>query len=204
MLHSLFGSSTIQGDTKQLIFRHAINSNTSGVVGALTNANINPSDSHMIDEFGQNLLHIAVKKRNYELACYLVDSQTSITRSSIFDETPLDIAIKNHDKKMIETLYRKPLLDFHKNENTRLIEKITNLENNNKTLITTNKELTIKNSTLHVQLDKEINSKKRKFEEYETCFTENKRLKTDNSKLLCDNMALQTTVTSLRDSMKKK
>jgi len=209
MLHTLFGT-TIQSDIKQLIFKYATTSSTSNVINTLSRNNINPSSASLVDDFDQNLLHIAVKTKNYELTKYLVKEKTSMTKLSLFYETPYDIAIKNQDKKMIEILLSHDEFNFYKNEVARLNNTLSDSKHNNNSLIVTNKDLTIKNSTLQVQLsvsntklEEEKRSNKRKFEEYENCFRENKRLKTDNTKLQYDNTTLQNTVTSLRNSMKK-
>lgn len=212
MLHTLFGTtSTVQVDVKKTIFQYAMQSYTEYVISTLKKHNIDPSDPGLVDDFGHNLLHISVKTKNYDLATYLINNKINMTRQNKFYETPFDIALKNHDKKMVEVLLDCNNINFHKTEVTRLTNSLAGSQTNNQMLTIANKDLTIKNSGLQVQLgiaktelEQERRVNKRKFEEYEGCFQENKRLKTDNLKLHHDNMILENTLTNLRNSMKKK
>jgi len=204
MWSGLFGSVTIEEDIKKTIFRNALNSNTYNVTNTLTKNNINVINSNLVDECGQNLLHIASRTKNHDLAKYLVEKNIDKSKKNMFNETPLDIAIKNHDLKMIEIILERDTTTYYRDETGRLTSRISDLETNNKKLIDTNKELTLKNSTLHVELAEERRIKKRKVDDYEICFTENKRLRSEVSQLKLDNKTLEQTVTTLRDSMKKR
>ena len=66
--------------------------------------NINVNNNQLADDYKQNLLHIAVKNYHYEFAKFLIKKKIDKSKKNIFNETPLDIAIKNHDTKMIEIL----------------------------------------------------------------------------------------------------
>lgn len=73
------------------------------------------------------------------------------------------------------------------------------LECNNTKLLDTNKDLTMKNNYLQLQLDTEKLGKRK----YETLDNENKKLKTENEQLKSDNEKLQKTVKTLKDFSKK-
>jgi ankyrin repeat protein len=200
---TLFGSSQVQEDVKLSLFRNALNKQTGTLIGSLKRHNIDLLKSDLRDECTQNLLHIAVRTGNYELAEYLISAGINKQAKNLFGEMPLDIAIKNHDIKMLVLLFEEQHLVNYKNDNVRLIQRVSDLDGNNKLLIDANKDLTIKNGVLSVQLNNERTSNKRKLDEYETDIREAKRLKIENQNLRVNNNELKSTIDTLRSSMRK-
>ena len=210
--------------TKDNIFKNATKSNTEYVKKLLSSKNINVNNSNLVDDYGQTLLHIAAKTKNYNLATYLIDNDADITGKNIFNESSFDIAMKNYDAKMIGILLGQAKVNRNYNETVKLKETVNNLDElnkkytsenvtlctNNKLLIAkndsltkTNKLLNMENDKLHMQLEEERKSYKRKFDGYSEYERENKRLKVEVSQLKSDNSVLQQTVKSLRESNKK-
>jgi len=204
MFPNIFGrTTTVELNVRDSLLKNTLRSNTYYVKKMIVEHNVNLNSNNLTDDYDQNLLHIAVKTKNYELAKYLVVNGINKDKKNMLYESPYDIAMKNGDQKMLEILFDGESSSMLKLENTRLSDRISDLETNNKKLIETNKDLTIKNGALHIQLDDAIKSKKRKFDEYDVVWTENKRLKTEITQLKFDNSTLQETIKSLRDSMKK-
>ena len=203
MFTNFFGSVVVQEDVKKSISDATLKSKTNTVIGLLQTNNINVNNFYLNDEYGQNLLHLCARTKNYELARYLIEKKIDKQKKNMFNETPHDIALQNRDLKMIEVLLETDNNSYVKVENKRLHDKVTELELNGKTFMNTNKELTLKNSVLHMQIETEKKSLKRIRDDNEIISFENKRLKTENQQLKSDNKILETTVKTLRDSMKK-
>jgi ankyrin repeat protein len=163
-----------------------------------------------LDIYDNSLLHIAILNRSYDIVSYLIHKDSDINCVNQFNETPISIAIKNQDEKMIKIIlnFNKYEIEnskvkedniYLKNENTRLNDKIKNLEYNNNKLLDSNKILTQQNNYLSIQLDNEKQNK-RKFDIYEE---ERLLLKNENKRLKEDNAILQNTVKTLKDLAKK-
>ena len=201
---AFFGSTIIQEDVKNTIIKNALKSNTNCVRSDLEKYNIDVNNSNLVDDCAQNLLHIAARTKNYELARYLISRKIDKTKINLFNETPKAIALKNNDVQMFEIIMDYDSLSYCKIENIKLNGRITDLELNNAKLIDTNKDLTLKNDVLVLQLEEEKKSKKRKLDDDGIHLMETKRLKTEIVQLRNDNNVLSNTVKSLRESMKKK
>lgn len=200
----LFGSSqVVQEDVRIALFRNALNKQTGSVTSSLERHNIDLLKKDLRDECDQNLLHIAARTRNYELAEYLISAGINKQARNLFGEMPLDIAIKNQDIKMLVILFEEQHLVTYKNDNVRLIQKVCDMDTNNKLLIDANKDLTIKNGVLNVQLNNERTTNKRKLDEYEVDIRDAKRLKIENQNLKVNNNELKSTIDTLRSSMRK-
>lgn len=202
-MFNFFGS-TIEEDIKHSLIRNAYSQNTSNTKNLILKHRINVTNNNLVDECEQNLLHIAAKTKNYELANYLIANGINKNKKNIFNETPFDIAMKNGDQKMLEILFDQESNLRFKTQNAILNGKVSDLESNNVKLINANKELTMRNSSLHIMLDEEKKSNKRKADDYSLYQFENKKLKVENAQLKSDNTSLTETVKTLRESMKKK
>jgi ankyrin repeat protein len=156
--------------------------------------NINLNDTELLDPYKNSILHIATINRANNIVKYLLDKNVDQEKVNLFDETALDIAIKNNDTKLVKMLTScdKEKVGYLEKENKRLDEKVKELETDKTKLLDTNKMLTMKNNYLQVQLNEEKQSK-RKYIDLES---ENKKLKTDNE-------SLQKTVRTLKDLAKK-
>ena len=219
-----FDDVPISSTTKDNIFKNATRSNTTYVKNLLFNNSIDVNNSNLVDDYGQTLLHISAKTKNYNLATYLIDKGADITKKNFFDESSFDIAMKNYDAKMIGILLGQEKMNNYNNETAKLKENVTRLDElnkkyntenttllmNNKSLKTTNDSLTTKNKLLnmendklHTQLEEERKTNKRKFDGFSEYERENKRLKVEVTQLKSDNSLLQQTVKSLRDANKK-
>lgn len=196
MFSGFFGSTTIQEDVKQSIIRAAVQSKTNTVIELLERHRININNSSLVDDYGQNLLHIAVKGVNYDLVRYLMGKGGDRLKRSVYNETPIDIAMKNYDVKMVEILLEVDYESSFKVGNKQLSDKVVELESCNRKLIESNTELSQKNGVLHLQLDDERRVGKRLRDESVVMIEENKRVKSDN-KVLSD------TVKVLREAAKK-
>ena len=208
MFPNIFGrttttTTTVELDVKNSLIRNTLKSNTNIVKKMIAEHNVNVNSNNLTDDYDQNLLHISVKTKNYELAQHLVGIGINKNKKNMLYESPFDIAMKNGDQKMLEILFEGESNSIFKIENARLIDRVSDLETNNKKLIDTNKELTIKNGALHIQLDDQIKSRKRKFDECDSYCLENKKLKVEITQLKADNVTLQETIKNLRESMKK-
>ena len=103
MFYSGFFSSlteTIRKDLFQKVYSH----NTDQVISTINSKNINVNDSKLIDELHNTLLHAAIGTKNTRLVQYLVNNKSSQTKTNIFNETPLNMAMKNHDENLIKIL----------------------------------------------------------------------------------------------------
>lgn len=207
MFNGLFGSQTVQVDLKNEILTNAKQARTNNVIKLLNNNNINLQNSSILDDYGQNLLHIAVRSYNYDLAKYLIGRRIDKLKTNQFNEIPLDIAMKNHDKISVEILCENkalsPEIPILTRETKRLTEKINEVEENNKKLIEANTDLTHKNMGLVLKLDEEVRGRKRQRDEDDHMVDENKRLKSENNQLKGDNLTLRATVKTLRESLKQ-
>ena len=185
MFSGLFGSSIVTEETKSEIIKNIYCQNTDSVISTINHNNIDPDDNNLIDESQQNLLHLACRTRNLELAKFLINKKINKQKVNIFKETPLDIAIKNQDKKMIEILLNSNYVPYQT-------------------------DLTYKISKLTDDLNCEKKNYKRQRDECELLSTDNSKLKEENVKLVIenkklkvDNNELQKTVKTLRESFKK-
>lgn len=196
MFSNIFGSVVIQEELRQSIIKSTLQSKTNNVIDLIQRHNINVNNFYLNDDCGQNLLHLCVRTKNYDLARYLINKKIDKQKRNMFNETAYDIALKNSDLKMIELLLEATDISYMQIENKRLSNKIIELEN-------TNLELTQKNSRLYNELDNERRGVKRMKDDNEVLVSENKRIKTENCQLKLDNKTLGDTIKTLRDSMKK-
>lgn len=178
MFSGLFGSSIVTEETKSEIIKNIYCQNTDTVISTINHKNIDPDDNNLIDESQQNLLHLACRTRNLELAKFLINKKINKQKVNIFNETPLDIAIKNQDKKMIEILLNSNYVPYQT-------------------------DLTYKISKLTEDLNCEKKNYKRQRDECELLSVDNLKLKEENKQLKVDNSELQKTVKTLRESFKK-
>jgi len=156
MFYSGFFSSlteTIRKDLFQKVYSH----NTDQVISTINSKNINVNDSKLIDELHNTLLHAAIGTKNTRLVQYLVNNKSSQTKTNIFNETPLNMAMKNHDENLI-----KILLVSDSNDTKKLTDDL-------------DKERTSHKRTRD-ERDKAVLEK-------ELLYTENKKLKEDNCEL---------------------
>lgn len=203
MFSNIFGSVVIQEELRQSIIKSTLQSKTNIVIDLIQKHNINVNNFYLNDDCGQNLLHLCVRTKNYDLARYLINKKIDKQKRNMFNETPYDIALKNGDLKMIEVLLESNDNSYMQIENKRLSDRVIELENNNKIYTDTNKELIQKNSRLHIDLDNERRGLKRMKDDNELLVSENRRIKTENCQLKLDNKTLGDTIKTLRDSMKK-
>ncbi len=157
----------------------------------------NLNSSECKDEYNNTLLHIVANSRNVRLAKQLIILGAQKYHMNVFEEKPVDIALKNNNLDMI-----KVLVDLEPDK--YLLERIEALEAEREELI--------------VQLDEAISREEeelvsRKRKRCEECVIkerENKKLRTvnnklteNNEKLTKDNVDLKKTVDNLRESFKK-
>ncbi len=194
----------------------AIDSNTNLVKQLLEYGYYKPSDSLLINKSKDNLLHLAVRTKNYMLVEYLLENNVQQTKN-IFGETPSDIAMKNGDNKMMGLLLE--------------VYKVNELKQTNKNLTYDNeaKEMALHNmtaDTLKLKVNNEslqfsVNNLKNQVQNNELSLKrlrdtndmtdrEFKKLKVDHVqltndfvKLTNDHVVLQKTYTNLRNGMKK-
>ena len=173
----------------------AVESKTVLAMNLLENYDIEPSNRLLMDKSQQNLLHIAAKTKNYMFAEFLVEKGVSQDKN-IFGETPLDIAMKNSDSRMIQLLYEVNKVGTFKQSIKKLEDKCDDLRYNFERVSTINDQLKTENTNLKI-------TNKRLRDSEEVNDREVKKLKTEKNALLEDNRCLQTTVNNLRNSMKK-
>src|SRR5690348_3412436 len=148
MLNRVFGYPTIDQDIKQLILKNALVGNVYRVQSLMTENKISYTDTSLVDEWNQNLLHIAVRTKNYCFDKALVREKVNKSHKNIFGETPFDIATKNQDVAMMEILFNYVgQIEEFKSENDRLKARMADTntrflesQNNNKMLIAANKD----------------------------------------------------------------
>ena len=119
-----------------------------GKVIAATEDYTNLNRREFIDEkTNENLLHISTKTRNRDLIIYFKNKDVSTDKINIFGETPLDIAIKNHDTESIKILLKssepnfKEELEIEKTQHKRKREECEELQTQVKQLKADNQEL---------------------------------------------------------------
>lgn len=178
------------------IINATLSSQTLYVMELLDKNNIEPTNSNLVDKSKQNLLHLAVRTKNYMLAEYLIEKKVSQSAKNIFGETPVDIAMKNNDTRMVELLYDVNKINNYKQLYEKLEDKCDDLRYNYNTLLS-------ENTKLLFQVDDTNKTNKRLRDTCDTHEREIKRLKLDNNRLVDDNRVLQITVTNLRNTMKK-
>lgn len=210
---SIFDKSELTENIKKSLLTTIKNNDRFTFTSLITTHKLSTNDI-VLDPYNNNLLHISVLHKSYNIVQYLINTNFNVLRTNQFNETPIDIALKNHDEKMMRILVdnnkyeteNKSLKEdntYLKNENKRLDDKIKNLECNNTKLLDSNKTLTQKNNYLYLQLENEKNfniTHKRKFSDLES---ENTKLKNENKSLKDDNELLQKTVKTLKDLAKK-
>jgi ankyrin repeat protein len=157
---------------------------------------MHPTNTNLIDKSKDTLLHLAARTREYMLAEYLLNKNVSSVVKNIFGETPVDIAIKNHDSRMLELMYRVNNVTNLNSQINKLENKCDELRVNYNTVSRNNTYLSLKNDELGA-------SNKRLRETNEFQEREIKKLKIDNTNLTNDNKTLQTTIITLRNAMKK-
>jgi ankyrin repeat protein len=204
MFSGIFGSSpTIPTDITDKIVYYCKCSKNSEVVTLLDKYNISTNDYKLTDEYDQNLLHIAVLKKNYSLAKQLLVRKIDKFKKNFFGDSPIDIALKNHDIKMLEILFEIDNETYLKSENRRLTDKVSLIEIENKKLADKNDGLIQKNLSMFIRIDEDAKNIKRKREENDELVKENKKIKLEIESLRSDNTVLQDTVKNLREAIKK-
>lgn len=177
------------------IMNAAIESETILVMNLLEKYDIEPSNQYLTDKSQQNLLHIAVKTKNYMLTEFLIEKNV-VQDKNIFGETPLNIAMKNSDSRMIELLYEVNKINNYKQLNTKLEVKYDDLQFSYNRISYVNDQLRTENNNLKI-------TNKRLRDNEDANDREIKKLRIDKSSLMEDNRILQTTINNLRNSMKK-
>ena len=204
MFSNFFGSTVVEEDLRQTIIKATSQNERYKVCDLLQRHKLNVNNPYLVDDYGQNLLHLAVRVKGYDLAKFLVEKKIDKLKKNLFHETPFDIALKNHDLKMVETLLN---IEYPSNfvlaENKRLTDKVNEIESNNLKLVGSNTALTQKNAILCIQLDDEKRSHKRQRDDHDNTVNENKKLRNENNLLKEDNKTLTNTIKTLRESMKK-
>jgi hypothetical protein len=177
------------------------------VYNLLDENNIKPSSKNLVDEMKQNLLHIAVRGRNYVLVEYFVDNDVSQTDKNIFNETPLDIAIKNNDKEMVELLCGHGKLENHKKTIKKLEDKCDDYRMNYEKVASINFDLKTQvesfnksNQRLREVYDTVNNQLKSEHDTYKKTLQMCERLKEDNKGLKYELDTLKISTKRMRDN----
>ncbi len=178
------------------IINATIASRTLHVMDLLDKNNIEPTNSNLVDKSKQNLLHLAVRTKNYMLAEYLIEKKVSQSAKNVFGETAVDIAIKNNDTRMLELLYGINKIDSYKQLNDKLECKYNDMKFNYDTILN-------KNTQLSYNLDESNKTNKRLRDTCDVQEREIKKLKIEKEMVCEDNKVLQTTLNNLRNSMRK-
>ncbi len=134
------------------------------------------------DKYNNTLLHIATIKLNYDLIKYLLDNGSSTSIKNKFGDTSYDLAIGTNEKKIIDMYYN---VDKYKMD--IIIAENKYLTNKNEELSKQNNEY----KEIIQNMQSEINTHKRKRDEFE-------KLYEDNKKLVNQNNILKTTVENMR------
>lgn len=173
------------------------------VYNLLDENNIKPSSKNLVDEMKQNLLHIAVRRKNYVLVEYLIENDVSQTDKNIFDERPLDIAIKNNDFQMVELLCGRGNSENQKKTIKKLEDKCDDYKMNYEKVANINLDL-------KTQVESVTKSNKRLRNIYNTV---NNQLQTEHAtytsalqnceKLREENKGLKTELNNLRITTKR-
>ena len=204
MFSGFFGSTKVDEDTKSEIIKNIYSQNTHAVISLINHHHINLDDTNLLDESQQNLLHIAVRTKNLELVKFLMNKKINKQKLNMFGETALDIAIKNHDKKMIEVLlyveapiimpyYQQIIKKDDYSESSRNVDKLTEELNTEKQNCKRKRDECNTLSNINTSLKNENTD----------LVIENGKLKIENKKLKADNNELQKTIKTLRESFKK-
>lgn len=140
-----------------------------------------------LDENRNTLLHLAVIYKQYGVATYLVKNGADCTKVNSFSDSSWNIALKNHDTKMIRILLRIDDVNERISNLNREIDQLRADKNNNK-------------KRKCNECDFKTQEVKRIRKEKDTVIND---LNTNIKKLRTDNADLRTTVESLRTSFQK-
>jgi ankyrin repeat protein len=207
MFNSWFKNKDIVEKRKDAInnmFYYAAKKTNNYVLKIIIDNDFDLNSSECIDFYGNSLLHIVAKNDNFNLATELVNIGVNKNHSNMFNEIPLDVAIKFKSINVIRIL-----LNCFNNE--ELLKKVKYLEKDNHELKTQYvKLMNIKDTKKDQVLELEVIERalrknlKRKREECDTLNKSLKKHKVDNAKLSEDNKVLVDTVKNLKESFKKK
>lgn len=189
------------------ILKATLNSQNLKVYNLLDENKIKPSSKNLIDDMKQNLLHIAVRTKNYVLVEYLVDNDVSQTDKNVFNETPLDIAIKNNDKEMVELLCGHGNVEHHKKTIKKLEDKCDDYKMNFERVGSMNFELknqvesfTKSNKRLRDIYDTVNNQLKSEHDTYTKTLQTCEKLREENKGLKYELDTLKITTKRVRDN----
>jgi ankyrin repeat protein len=132
------------------------------------------------DQYLDTLLHVSVKLQIYDVIRYLLAIGIDCDTVNRYNETALDIAIKNHDRKAIQIF-----LDYAQQQK---IEVIQDLERHNAQLKTQHDYISKEKTTLVAEL--------------EIVKADRKRLRDDNDRLETSNKKLKKDILSYQDMLK--
>jgi len=174
------------------MFYHAMNQRNRSVKYIINKYKLNLNSEECFDQYGNNLLHIAARSNNYELAKDLILMGVDKNKKNNYSspETPLDIAMKNYNINMIRILEDLEGAEFLK-------ERVGGLEKKNEGL---------HNDLAKVRDEKEIIRKERD-EIKRSSNLSRKRvrlLEDDNSRLVSENRTLTNDNRTLRRNLKSK
>lgn len=186
------------------IFYDARNRSTSAVTKTIDNNDLKIGD--YIDNYHNTLLHIAVLTCNYTLIEELLHRAADIETHNVYNDSPLDLAIQNHDNRAIRTMMQynpenaqlKARVEKLVAERKRMTDQLTSL----RTEVTTLKKR--KNNTEDSPEVKKLRTDFTQLtRENRRLITVNTKLTTDNEKLTTNNAELTKSVNAMRASFKK-
>lgn len=174
-------------DANRTIISYVTNNNLSYLKTAL---NYKRSDeiNSIVDAYGNTLLHLATMSKNVPIIKFLLDKGMNKHRLNDFRETPWEMAVKTHDQILIQAF-----IDVELNAVETLrgeIRRIKDIENENKSLLTINKDLQRANDDLTNKYNMVLRDNKSNNTEVTMLKQQNKRLRDDNDLLIKENNEL--------------
>lgn len=220
VLHSLLSSSSSHSSKplQQIIFENVTKKNLSSLINNLINKS-SGEINNMHDEYGNNLLHIAVLAEDSNIIKYLIDKRVDKHKKNLHKLSPWDLAIRSQNQSIIQILIdnHSAIIDELKKElklvrdtageykllNGKLQESVGEYKSLNGKLQESNNGLTSSLNSLYQNeyaLKQEVTilkgQNKRLRQENDTVIGENSKLDEDNKKL-------KISVSSLIQSKKK-
>ena len=166
MFSGFFSSQTVTNEVRETLYKNIYQKNTDKVLETLAQYN-NLLQKDFIDPLtNDTLLHLAIRTKNIALTKYLLNRDINKEVLNVFNETALDIAIKNQSTELVKIIMRHEQIDLPNNiykkeldvektahkrkreecellyiENLDLTRKLTKLEKDNEELKKTVKTL---------------------------------------------------------------
>lgn len=150
------------------------------------------------DEQNNNLLHLATLNESIDIVKYLLDQNVDKNYKNKFNLTPLDYAIRSHNKELLQLFWTNSLDRVHvlTNDNENLKQDNANLRTRNTILNQENESY--KSETVVLKREN-----KRLRDDNDDLLNKVNRLTNENTELVQENKKLKISVDSMTKALRK-